>query len=84
MTPAKCFHLTTQLKIPAYIFITKNPKTIDYSNRIPGPFHDLVRREVEVRLVRNGQDQCVDPFQGFLQVFLHPDFGQVILVAEKP
>ena len=80
---AEGLHFAAQLEIPADRVVAENSVAVHHRQRIPGPFDDLVRLELQVRLVRDGEDDGFALLKRGFEVLLEPDVLQFVLVAEE-
>jgi len=68
MSPAKALNFASQFKIAAYHRIIKNAEAVDDSARLADRFHNAVGVKVEVLVVPDRNDQCIDTFEGLIQI----------------
>ncbi len=72
MAAAEAFHLAAQLQVAPDLVIVEETEAIDDRDLFPCLLHDVVRVQVQVRLMAHRQDEGVYALKGLGQVFLRP------------
>lgn len=73
MAAAECLDFAAEFKVAMDIGIREDSEAVDHGQRPARPLDDLGRIELQILLVRNGQDQGLGVFQGFVQMGLYAD-----------
>ena len=83
MPATQSFYFATKINVFLYLFVAQDQETVDDGDGLAGQFHDLLRVELEIGFVADGQDQGVAAFEGLGQIFLDLQALELFLVAEE-
>ncbi len=84
MASAESFDFAAELEIAPDFVIVEDSETVDNSQRGACPFDNLIGVKIQIRRVRDGENDSLSAFKGGGQIMLDAQIDEAFLIMEEP